>query len=739
MATVQSNESGGSGEGEKLRTNHKIELAREFIFKTNTNIFLTGKAGTGKTTFLREIVKSSGKRAVVAAPTGVAALNAGGVTLHSLFQLPFGPLVPGVPHMGDKRDLSSVKRAIVRSMELLIIDEISMVRCDVLDKIEQRLRSVRKSNRPFGGVQLLLIGDVQQLAPICRDDEWSMLSNHYNSPYFFDALSLRNKSYVTIELDEIFRQRDSKFTDILNAIRENRATRATLDELNKRYIENFVAPKGEEYITLTTHNTHANSINSRNLNDLHSLPYFYDADVSGDFPESAYPNDTRLELKVGAQVMFIKNDISNAKEYYNGMLGQVVSLDDSSVTVKPKSGAKEIVVSAISWENLEYNINSKSGEMMQNVKGTFSQIPLKCAWAITIHKSQGLSFDNAIIDAAGSFAHGQVYVALSRCRTLEGMVLKRPIPASSIIEELNVEQFNNYVSSNQPTQEDLDKHKKIYFTTVICDMYDYEALQKILWELMSEMTGVISKTHTNLTSSLIDYLATFEKEIGAIGKGFQAHLRRAVEASEDYTKDDHIIERLRSAAAYFKPRLEVAYSLTNEIRKIDIDAELTRKKVNTLTRSILSMLALQQSDFAICESGFNIEEYHSIRANALALDSINSKEDSNQSSSSTKGLSNSSSSTKSAPLGDLVHEKLYKRLLDWRDEKSRQFAKRTHAVLSVKMLMQIQNTLPTTPNGLAAIHGLGRVKIKQFGSEIIKIVKDYCAEEGVDPFKIRDL
>ncbi len=730
----------------ELKTNHKIELAREFILKTNTNIFLTGKAGTGKTTFLQSIVKSSGKRAVVAAPTGVAALNAGGVTLHSLFKIPFGPHVPNAKvESGRFSDLSREKRALVRSMELLIIDEISMVRCDIVDKVDQTLRRVRRSNRPFGGVQLLLIGDIQQLTPICREEEWALLRDHYQSPYFFDSIALRNRGFITIELDEIFRQRDTHFTDILNAIRENRATTDILNELNKRYLADFEPPKGgDEYITLTTHNNSANAINSRNLAEITSPSTFYAAEVTGDFPETAYPNDTKLELKVGAQVLFIKNDSSQEKKFYNGMIGRIVDLDSTSVTVRPKSGKDDkdnIVVEAISWENLEYSIDKSSGEMKQHVKGTFMQIPLKCAWAITIHKSQGLSFDHAIIDAAGSFAHGQVYVALSRCRTLEGMVLKRPIPASSIIEEQNVEEFNEYVATHQPTKEDLELRKKEYFASVICNIFEVERLQTLLWKLASEMSGAVGKAYPKLASSLVDYLSTFEKDLASVSKDFQKHLQRAVEKSDNYTDDAHITERLKSATAYFKPRLESAKSLAESLRKINIDAEITRKSIMEHTSEILSMLTLQMSDFAICEEKFTIESYQDIRAKINALDSLQRDArsgNSNRSKSRDAKSEDDQEESNKSSLGikDLEHEKLYKRLLDWREEESARTGKRANTILSITSMMHIQQILPTTLKRMSIIRDFGRTKLQNYGADIVNIIKDYCELEGIDPFTI---
>ncbi|MFR9521043.1 MAG: AAA family ATPase, partial [Rikenellaceae bacterium] len=311
-----------------MRTNPQIELAREFLSTTGANLFLTGRAGTGKTTFLRSVVQSINKRVVVAAPTGVAAINARGVTLHSLFQLPFGPNVPGVKRMDfAMRKMGAKKLALIRSIELLIIDEISMVRCDLLDAIDETLRQVRRSEAPFGGVQLLMIGDIEQLSPICRDEDWQLLHEHYNSPYFFDSHVLKRCNYITLTLTEIFRQSDSSFTELLNAVRENKISQEVVDKLNSRYIPNFEPRESDGYITLTTHNNTANNINSRELKQLPSTSHLFEAKVKGDYPEGAYPNDSSLELKVGAQVIFIKNDISTEKLYYNGLIGRIELID----------------------------------------------------------------------------------------------------------------------------------------------------------------------------------------------------------------------------------------------------------------------------------------------------------------------------------------------------------------------------------------------------------------------------
>ncbi len=711
----------------ELKSNHRIELAREFIMNTRANIFLTGKAGTGKTTFLRDVVGRLGKRSVIAAPTGVAALNAGGVTLHSLFQLPFGVNIPGVEQSRKFQRISKSKLSLIRSIELLIIDEISMVRCDVLDAIDQTLRTVRRSMLPFGGVQLLLIGDIQQLAPICRDDEWEMLREYYATPYFFDSQSLRRSTYVTIEFNEIFRQSDSHFTDILNAIRENRVTPAILEELNKRHIPGFDPKDSEDYITLTTHNNTANSINTRKLAAIKSPMQRFESKVTGDFAESAYPNDTTLELKKGAQVLFIKNDISPQKRYYNGLLGTITQITDKSVTVQPKSGGEAITVESVAWESLEYTINGKSGEMEQSVKGTFSQIPLKCAWAITIHKSQGLSFDRAVIDASGSFAHGQLYVALSRCRTMEGMVLRTPISPSAIIGDQNIDSFSSYVTRNQPTPEMLEAFKRDCYCRILCEIFEFEPLQRLLWDLMSEITGPISRTYPKLTSTLMDLLGTFENGVVKVGCSFQAQLKKMIYDDDNYEQSTLIAERLRKSSEYFSPRLESLRTILKQLEIINPDSVESRRRVRDFTSRLRSHITLVFSALELCGDRFSLVKYRQSRANILALESMDSE--------SKPSKKEGATQFKSEVPSDITHEELYATLAAWRLEESRELKVRAFQVLPNRTLMHIQGDLPTTMGELSQISGMGKVKMAKYSDQIIEIVKDYCFNNGIDPKK----
>ena len=450
-----------------MESNPQLELAYDFLEYTGVNVFLTGKAGTGKTTFLRELKRRSPKRMIVVAPTGVAAINAGGVTIHSFFQLPFGPYVPGVTEVvgqGDKlhytHKFNREKINIIKTIDLLVIDEISMVRADLLDAVDDILRRYRSKNEPFGGVQLLLIGDLQQLAPVVKEDEWALLKQHYASAFFFHSKALAATRYVMIELKHVYRQQDREFVDLLNRVRENRVDTAVLGMLNRRYIPDFKPSDEEGYITLTTHNHQAQRINDVKMAELSTRAYSFKAEVKDNFPTYSYPTEETLVLKQGAQVMFVKNDSSPEKRYYNGKIGKITAINDRSIEVVGKEDGLKIQVTPEEWTNTRYTLDEETREITETVEGTFKQYPLKTAWAITIHKSQGLTFERAIVDANAAFAHGQVYVALSRCKTFEGLVLSSPVTMSSLVSDGAIDEFVREAEQKEPNKEELQQDRK---------------------------------------------------------------------------------------------------------------------------------------------------------------------------------------------------------------------------------------------------------------------------------------
>ena len=444
--------------------NNELSYAWDFVEHTGRSIFLTGKAGTGKTTFLKTVVERSSKRSIVVAPTGVAAINAGGMTIHSFFQLPFSPFVPGAK-IESRFDFGKEKRKIISSLDLLIIDEISMVRSDLLDAIDSVLRRFRNRYKPFGGVQLLMIGDLQQLTPVVTPEDERMLKPYYDTPYFFGSKALAQIDYVTIQLEKVYRQQDDIFLNLLNHIREGQTSTEDLTLLNSRFKPVFLPKPEEGYIRLTTHNQLANNYNESELQKLPGRSYTYRAKIDGTFPEYSYPTAETLTLKVGAQVMFVKNDPSGQHRYYNGRIGHVTLAEDNRLEVYCPGDANAIEVEPLEWENARYTLNDETREIETEVLGKFSQLPLRLAWAITIHKSQGLTFERAIIDASLSFAPGQVYVALSRCKTLEGMVLASKIPPQAII---NDERVDDYISKRRPSAVSSNCLYSRMNTTAIC-------------------------------------------------------------------------------------------------------------------------------------------------------------------------------------------------------------------------------------------------------------------------------
>ena len=513
-----------------MQMNQQFDLAFNFLQNTGTHLFLTGKAGTGKTTFLKKLKEVSPKRMIVVAPTGVAAINAGGVTIHSFFQLPFGPYLPSASREADQaknftNKFSRDKINIIRSMDLLVIDEVSMVRADLLDAISDVLCRYKDRTKPFGGVQLLLIGDLQQLAPVAKDDEWNLLKEHYPSTFFFDSKALSESNYYCIELTKVYRQNDSTFISLLNNIRENRFDEETLNSLNQRYIPDFAPDDQQGYITLTTHNYQAQQLNNRKLAELPGKSYTFNAEINNDFPEYSYPTDNQLELKNGAQVMFVKNDSSGEHRYYNGKIGKIVFINPNKITVVGEDG-NEIQVERETWTNVKYTINPDTKEITETVAGTFSQYPLKTAWAITIHKSQGLTFEHAIIDASAAFSHGQVYVALSRCKTLEGLVLSSPITRNAMIKDMRIQEFTSSVTDKQPGKEQLEQAQQQYYLELVIELFNFTSIQQRLQYAAYTVYAHLQKLYPELNTQYANTRDAFRSVITEVGGRFQQQLTR---------------------------------------------------------------------------------------------------------------------------------------------------------------------------------------------------------------------
>ena len=555
-----------------MEMNEESILAWNIIEKTSANLFLTGKAGTGKTTFLKQLKEKSPKRMVVLAPTGIAAINAGGMTIHSFFQLPFSPYIPGTTFgSGEQKryQFSKLKRNIIRSIDLLVIDEISMVRSDLLDAIDSVLRQYRKRHDlPFGGVQLLMIGDLQQLAPVVTAQEEQLLKEHYDTPFFFSSNALKQVGYLTVELKKVYRQQDEQFISLLNQIRENRASDATLQALNQRFIPNFEPPKNSNFIRLTTHNAPAQYINEQQLAALPSRAFSYTAEVEDNFPESSYPADFMLTLKPGAQVMFIKNDPQH--RFYNGMIGEVIGVkpdeEGDKIIVRSKDSDEEFELEKMEWVNAKYTINEETKEIEETVEGKIRQYPLRLAWAITIHKSQGLTFEHAIIDASHSFTHGQTYVALSRCKTLEGMVLSQPLSRGAIISSQTVDAFNSQLAA--PTQEQISYLEQQYVLHCIGELFDFYAISGSYEHLMRCLVEFFNSKYPRVVSEYQKLQVVLKSLIGVSDK-FRLQYTRMLSQNPDILQAE-LQERIHKGAEYFFDKIGI---LSDLIRKSNLDTD----------------------------------------------------------------------------------------------------------------------------------------------------------------------
>lgn len=535
--------------------NPELQLAWQIIERTDTNLFLTGKAGTGKTTFLRRLKELSPKRMVVVAPTGIAAINARGVTIHSFFQLPLAPYVPGGTFNSQQQHyrLRKQKIDLLRSLDLLVIDEISMVRADLLDAVDAVLRQYRRSEAPFGGVQMLMIGDLQQLSPVVKDDERQLLSQYYDTLYFFGSHALCQTDYATVELKTVYRQTDRHFLDILNRVRENRVDQPTLDELNRRYIPDFRPGQDASYIRLTTHNQQAQRINQDRLQELPGREFAFKAHVEDDFPEYAYPTDETVTLKEGAQVMFVKNDPNH--RYYNGMIGDVCRLTDQGFCVRSKDTDEEIAVTTEEWANCKYELDQQTKEITEVVEGVFKQYPVKLAWAITIHKSQGLTFDHAIIDVEHSFAHGQAYVALSRCKTLEGLVLSRPINRQAIICDGRVRQFTDQLGQRVPSPDKLQQLQRQYFLRLLTELFTFNDISTSLYTVARLLTEHFSATHPMAERQMKQEVQLFHQAVTSVAATFHNQYCRMVAQAPQPDTDPQIADRISKGSAYFLTKL----------------------------------------------------------------------------------------------------------------------------------------------------------------------------------------
>ncbi|WP_310993628.1 helix-turn-helix domain-containing protein [Aequorivita marina] len=699
--------------------NPELNLAWDFVNNTDRNIFLTGKAGTGKTTFLHRLKDESRKRLAVVAPTGVAAINAGGVTIHSFFQLPFGPMLPDTANQQQRsfsRKFSKKKINIIKSLDLLVIDEVSMVRADLLDGIDGVLRRFRDKTKAFGGVQLLMIGDLQQLSPVIKNDEWQLLKQYYSTGFFFGSNAFQTSNALTIELKRIYRQESEDFIKILNEIRNDCLSPSSAKTLNARYIPDFSPNDKEGYITLTTHNNRADNINSSALNRLKTKPFIYEAEVAGKFPEYTYPTHLELELKVGAQVMFVKNDSTPERRYFNGKIGSIVYLDKDEVVVRCPGDDADIITTPELWKNIQYTVDPDTKEITEDEIGSFSQIPLRLAWAITIHKSQGLTFEKVIIDAQAAFAHGQTYVALSRCKTLEGIVLTGPLTDKSIINNQEVALFSKNAEDNQPDSSVLEASERVYQLNLIDELFNFYAFLYPVNRIIDTYYNNKDSVSGNLINQLNSIKEDGIKSLLKINAAFKAQLKDLSET--EVPENNPIVQkRFQKAITYFEKHTLSFIKKPLDTLNFTTDNKAVKQEITKHLDSLEDLLAIKMVCFNGLKDGFKTLEYLDLRAKASLAREGKPKR------------------RKEDYIAETEHQELFKTLSELRGVLSDEEEVPPYQVFTQKALLEMCKFLPVNATQLRAISDIGKVRLEKYGSEILEVIKEYCEEHNIDPKK----
>lgn len=698
---------------QNLEINENFELAFRFVTETNENIFLTGKAGTGKTTFLKYLVENCTKNIVVAAPTGVAAINANGVTLHSLFQLPLHPFIPTAANKNEllqKLRFTGRRMDILRKMDLLVIDEISMVRCDTIDAIDTILRHVRRVHDiPFGGVQILFIGDLYQLPPVATRQDWMILQEYYNSEFFFDSYAIKDEMPALIELKKIFRQKNDLFISILNKVRNNDMQPEDFEALHRRYQPEFIPPSNDKFITLTSHNITADKINNMQLARLSGGKFIYKAEIEGDFSENMYPAEESLELKQGAQVMFLKNDTE--KRYFNGKIGTVKSLDTEEIIVECDGNI--INVSKESWENSRYTLNRKDGRLEQELLGSFTQFPLRLAWAITIHKSQGLTFDNVMIDAGTAFSSGQVYVALSRCRSLDGIILLSKISQGVILCNNSVVRYQQSMTPRGSLAERFEGARQVYSRQLFEEIFSFNNIQRTLNILESKITDQQEKLNKEALKWIYEFKTNFLNELN-IGIRFTSYIDTLMQKEPTVEKNTELQKRITDASGYFRPKFIHFKDLLTNHPIITEHREVAREIDDNLNQIFL-LLSFQIHLFEYCKQSFSVTDFlkHKLKF-GLPKSSITSY-----------------AGKKTHKVTNVLNQELFDTLKQWRDIICQDYDLPIYMVANQKSLTEIAKYLPLTKKDLMKLTGFGKAKAEKYGNEILEIVKSYCDKNGL--------
>lgn len=691
------------------------ELAQGFALQTNKLIFLTGKAGTGKTTFLHNLKKQTAKQTAIVAPTGVAAINAGGVTMHSFFQLPFTPFIPtaeGKKDLIEKSKMRSFKRKILQELELLIIDEISMVRADTLDAIDTILRQVRfRHKEPFGGVQVIFIGDMYQLSPVVNEEEWRFLSQFYESPYFFHSHAILQKPPVYIELDKIYRQSDEHFIRILNEVRNNCLSASGLKVLQGKYDPLFVPPADDTFITLTTHNYKADRINAEELNKLPGETQRFSAKVEGEFSEKNYPTDPDLHLKIGAKVMLIKNDTETPRRFYNGKIGIIRAFGKDVITIECPGDSSMIDVTPMEWENIRYTANPVTKKIDEEYIGKFTQFPLRLAWAITIHKSQGLTFDKAVIDAGEAFAAGQVYVALSRCSNLEGLVLLSRINPYSIENDQQILAYEKQKLPLEILEKELDRSRHDFRSYILKNLFDFGSLRN----QFGRFTKSIEEIATSFNEETPEYLKNIAAqlaELEEVGSRFSIQIERIF---MQYDVDENFLsERIEAATTFFMDKIRKL----NETLKQSPATTDNRENAQTFNEGIKSLFGSLAQHYYIMKNlqhPFSAENYFSLK-NKFTVPEFSI---------------NAYSKTGTAKNFQTRHPQLYFKLLELRNKICEPDDTPIYLVAGSKTIKEMADFLPLSEKELLLIHGFGKTKVQKYGKRFLDVITEYCLDNNL--------
>lgn len=698
-----------------IEHNDLFDLAYRFITETGENIFLTGKAGTGKTTFLKYLNENSTKAILVTAPTGVAAINAGGVTLHSLFQL---PLHPFLPTSNNRKELlarvrySKQKQDLFRKIEVLVIDEISMVRCDMLDAIDCILKSVRRTHHlPFGGVQVLYIGDLHQLPPVVQNQEWNILCEYYSSPFFFDSLAVKEQAPLLIELNKIYRQKEEAFVSLLNKVRNNDMGPADFEELHHRFIPGFAPGPDENYITLTSHNNQADLINQQQLYKLTTPAFRYNAIIEGSFPDNLFPAEGELTLKEGAQVMFLKNDLVQ-KRYFNGKIGVVRSLNKEKISVDCDGSI--IDVQHEIWENTRYSLNRADGKLEQEKLGSFKQYPLRLAWAITIHKSQGLTFEKVMIDAASAFSSGQVYVALSRCTSLEGIVLLSKIPSIAIYSNAAIAKSRKFLSNGGDPTVRFAAARRAFTEQLLQEIFSFGETELALDRLFSSINFHQDKLNIDALGWIKKLKTGFVSD-KAIGLRFVSHVAELMRVEPVIENNLPLQKRITDAAGHFLPRFN---SLLDQIKNQPLITEHkeTAAVVNECLQNLFASVYTTSYFLMFCEKSFTIAGFLKHRL-GLALPRISVS---------------CYASGKNDRISGVANSELYDSLRRWRDITCSEGGLPIYMVANQTSLIDVCTYLPRSKKDLVMLNGFGKAKAEKYGDEILDIVDSYCSRWGFE-------